>query len=137
MLAALIAARWLHEAGDPDAVKYWQRAPKHPEAQFRLGFARYKGTYGCPQDSEDAFMLLGRALRQLSAQPLVLPPLMAEADCRCLLGRSACILAMMHLDGEATPQSTEHAVRLLKLAVESGCPDSERLLGSLTNTGIY
>lgn len=121
--AALVAARWLHEAGDPDAVQHWQRAPKHPEAQFRLGYASYKGTYDLPQDSDKAFLLLSRALRQLSAQPLVLPPLMSEEGCQDLLCRSACILAM-HLDGNRAVH------RACYTPPEAGCGERLPRLGT-------
>ncbi|KAL4421539.1 hypothetical protein ABPG75_010830 [Micractinium tetrahymenae] len=53
-----------HEA---DLARLWAKAAKlgHPEGQWKVGYAHYKGLMGLPRDGEEALLWLGRAARQL------------------------------------------------------------------------
>lgn len=103
---ASASATAVPRGGDADAARYWSRGAKmgHPEAQWRLGFAHYKGLMGLAHDGEEAHLWLSRAARQLCEllgvsldQPSAaagaegstraLPALLSAADCRAILAQ--------------------------------------------------
>lgn len=151
-------------AGQSDAARLWCKAAKlgHPEAQWKLGFARYKGLMGLLRDGEEALLWLTRAAKQLGAltgvplepgpttgdvvestAPAVtaagkaLPPLMSVAVCRQILSQAAHILGYLNLDGEGTKADVATAIRWFRLAERHGCREAAFVLGSLYNTGQY
>ncbi|KAI7836914.1 hypothetical protein COHA_009246 [Chlorella ohadii] len=56
------------EHGSDEAARYWRKAAKlgHPEGQWKLGWAHYKGLMGLAADGEEALLWLSRAARQLA-----------------------------------------------------------------------
>ena len=153
--ASLAAARLCELSAEPeDAAQHWARAARlgHPEAQWRLGFAFYRGIQG-PRDSEEALMWLSRAAKQLvgvvADQPVDLPetpaqhippavPLfMTTASCRRTLANAAHILGCLYLDGEGTKQDAAAAVKWLGTAQHCGCVEAAGLLASLFRSGQY
>ncbi|PRW60596.1 cobalamin biosynthesis [Chlorella sorokiniana] len=69
--AAAVQAAAVGAAGEhglDEAARYWRKAAKlgHPEGQWKLGWAHYKGLMGLSADGEEALLWLGRAARQLA-----------------------------------------------------------------------
>jgi hypothetical protein len=149
--AAVVAARTLEARGDcAGALPFWAKAKCatvcHPEAAARIGWAHYDGAAGVARDPEEAMLWLSRAAKALAAAlappcagaaPPPLPPLMGAAACARELAASAHMLALLHLDGEATRQDTSAAVRWLLLAREHGCAEAPPLLATLYRSGQY
>jgi TPR repeat protein len=155
-LSACVAAARLCEQSNTleRGAKYWGQAARlgHPEAQWRVGLAFYKGILGQQRDPEEAMMWLSRAAKQLTAavddaqgsgaanEPppaTSLPPMMTAACCRSTLSQAAHILGILHLDGEGTKQDATAAIYWLKIASCCGCAEAGRMLGSLFRNGQY
>ena len=54
-----------------------------------------------------------------------------------VLAKAALLLGFLHLDGEATRFDSGEALRWFKVALLHDCPESERVIGTLFNTGQY
>ena len=54
-----------------------------------------------------------------------------------VLAKAALLLGFLHLDGEATKFDAAEALKWFKVALLNDCPEAERIIGSLFNTGQY
>lgn len=141
--ACLAVARFYETAGEQEAAgRYWKIAARagHPEAQWRVGYACYKGTTGS-SDSEDALLWISRAAKQLAdvlaARATALPLMMTLRECRKILSQAAHIVGILHLDGEGTKQDSQAAITWLSIAHRCGCSDAGKILNSLFRNGQY
>jgi len=131
--AALAAGKLLELQGDrAGAMRHWRKAAKagFREAQLRVGEAFYKGSCNLPQDPEEAFLWLNRAVRGLPDAP----PVAGKDD---TAAKAFLILAFMYFDGEGLPTDQQEAVKHFKRAAAYGSLEAEKNLGSIYNSGQY
>jgi hypothetical protein len=143
LTAAVATARYCELSSVPeDAGRYWMRAGRlgHPEAQWRCGYAYYKGLLGHTRDSEEALLWLSRATKRLAEVVFDgdhAPVLTTALQCRAILAQAAHVLGFLHLDGEGTKQDTGAALQCFKTARLCGCTEAGSVLGSLFRNGQY
>ena len=147
--ASVLAARFYQNRGlDSDAKKHWMRSARlgHPEALWRIGAAYYHGNMTLQQDSEEALHWLTRATKALliPGQVVILRNtttegnvLMSDTLARIVLKECAHILGVIHLDGDATKQDTQIAIKWFQISHQHGCMEAGRMLQSLFRSGQY
>eukprot|EP00775_Hariotina_reticulata_P007914 gene7914-8110_t len=137
--ALVSSARLLDASGcAEEAMRCWRRAAKagHLEGQLLYGLALYRGNAGLPQDAEDAYMWLLRALKQgqsSAAGGHVVDPALRSR----VLAESGLCLGYLVFDGEGVKADRSEAVRYFRLAAGAGCKEAEQVLGWMYNTGQF
>eukprot|EP00238_Polyblepharides_amylifera_P007155 CAMPEP_0196579154 /NCGR_PEP_ID=MMETSP1081-20130531/17822_1 /TAXON_ID=36882 /ORGANISM="Pyramimonas amylifera, Strain CCMP720" /LENGTH=211 /DNA_ID=CAMNT_0041898627 /DNA_START=269 /DNA_END=901 /DNA_ORIENTATION=+ len=108
----------VHSPKPDAALKWWKAAAKcgHPQGQFKVGEAHYRGSETVPQDGEEAMVWLSRAAKNPECPPSTL-------SC------AATILGYLHLDGEGTKIDNLAATKWFMIGKANGNLEAEKTLG--------